>query len=83
MGFVSQEPILFSGSIMENLLYGVEDESKISQDDINQTCKMAGAYQFITDKTMFPEGFQTLVGEKGTKLSGGQKQRIAIARALL
>ena len=49
-------------------------------DDI---CKLANCYNFIHDKVQFPEGYNTLVGERGVKLSGGQKQRIAIARALV
>ena len=80
IGYVSQEPVLFSGTIEENITYGV---TAYRQSELIKVCKWANALDFITDKESFPLGFQTLVGEKGLKLSGGQKQRIAIARALM
>jgi ATP-binding cassette subfamily B protein len=78
IGYVQQEPVLFGISCRENLLYGVDRE--VPQEEIEKACKDANAYDFITN---WPDGFDTLVGERGVKLSGGQKQRIAIARALL
>ncbi|XP_073194151.1 ATP-binding cassette sub-family B member 10, mitochondrial isoform X3 [Lepidochelys kempii] len=80
IGTVSQEPILFSCSIAENIAYGAEDPSMVTVEEIQKVAEIANAANFIRD---FPEGFHTSVGEKGTLLSGGQKQRIAIARALL
>ncbi|CAL1280382.1 unnamed protein product [Larinioides sclopetarius] len=77
IGIVSQEPILFSGSIGKNIEYGHEN---VSFFDIMVAAKMANAHDFITK---LPQGYDTLVGEKGVQLSGGQKQRIAIARALV
>ncbi|GBN19924.1 Multidrug resistance protein 1B, partial [Araneus ventricosus] len=77
MGIVSQEPILFSGSIAKNIEYGHED---VTFPDIVAAAKMANAHDFITK---LPQGYDTSVGEKGVQLSGGQKQRIAIARALV
>ncbi|KAG7360075.1 efflux ABC transporter permease/ATP-binding protein [Nitzschia inconspicua] len=78
IGYVQQEPQLFGMSIRENLLYGVDRE--ISQDELEKACRDANAHDFIVS---WPEGYETLVGERGVKLSGGQKQRICIARALL
>mmetsp|Transcript_28682 Transcript_28682/g.27674 ORF Transcript_28682/g.27674 Transcript_28682/m.27674 type:complete len:341 (-) Transcript_28682:51-1073(-) len=81
VAIVSQEPVLFSGTIRDNIIYGYED---IGTDaDIDRACKQANAYDFIHDADLFPEGYDTIVGERGVKLSGGQKQRIAIARALV
>uniref|UniRef100_K7F442 ATP-binding cassette sub-family B member 10, mitochondrial n=1 Tax=Pelodiscus sinensis TaxID=13735 RepID=K7F442_PELSI len=80
IGTVSQEPILFSCSIAENIAYGAEDPSMVTAEEIQKVAEIANAANFIRD---FPKGFHTLVGEKGILLSGGQKQRIAIARALL
>lgn len=80
IGYVAQEPILFSGTIEENITYGVESYTLKEMYDVT---KLANAFDFITDKASFPDGFKTLVGERGTKLSGGQKQRVAIARALI
>ena len=77
LGVVSQEPVLFDTTIAENIRYGRVDAS---QQDIEQASRKANAYDFIT---ALPDGFNTLVGERGTQLSGGQKQRIAIARALV
>jgi ABC-type multidrug transport system fused ATPase/permease subunit len=77
---VSQEPVLFSGTIKENIAYGLDI---VTTDMMDEACKMANAYDFIHDKDLFPEGYDTVVGERGVKLSGGQKQRIAIARALI
>jgi ATP-binding cassette subfamily B (MDR/TAP) protein 1 len=77
VGLVSQEPTLFSGTITENILFGNPDATF---EEVENAAKMANAYDFITKQ---PNGFNTLVGEKGTQLSGGQKQRIAIARAVL
>ena len=69
--------MLFDTSIAENICYGREDAS---MKDIESAAKAANAHNFIRE---LPEGYQTLVGERGTQLSGGQKQRIAIARALV
>ena len=77
IGVVSQEPVLFAGTIAENIRYGKEDAS---QEEIEQAAMTANAHSFITE---LPDGFHTLVGERGTQLSGGQKQRVAIARALI
>lgn len=77
IGIVPQEVILFGGTIMENIRYGKPDAT--DQEIIN-AARQANALQFIES---FPEGFDTLVGERGVKLSGGQRQRIAIARAVL
>jgi ATP-binding cassette subfamily B (MDR/TAP) protein 9 len=80
IGYVAQEPTLFSGTIEENIAYGVD---KYEKEDLDRAAKLANAYDFIYNPTMFPQGYETVVGERGVKLSGGQKQRIAIARALI
>lgn len=80
IGTVSQEPVLFSCSIRENIAYGATDPDAVTTEDVYRAAKVANAYDFIQT---FPKGFDTVVGEKGVLLSGGQKQRIAIARALL
>ncbi len=80
IGFVSQEPVLYSGTIEDNITYGVNEYTK---EHFNKICEIANINKFINDKSLFPNGFKTLVGEKGSKVSGGQKQRIAIARALM
>jgi len=77
LGIVPQEVLLFGGSIRENIAYAKPDAS---EEEIIAAAKKANAWQFI--KT-FPEGLDTLVGERGIKLSGGQRQRVAIARAIL
>ncbi|XP_029214358.2 ATP-dependent translocase ABCB1-like [Acropora millepora] len=77
IGIVSQEPVLFDTTIAENIRYGKDG---VTQDQIESACKMANAHDFIAK---LPQGYNTLVGERGTQLSGGQKQRIAIARALV
>ncbi|XP_042462299.1 ABC transporter B family member 28-like [Zingiber officinale] len=76
---VNQEPVLFSVSIGENIAYGLPDEN-VSKEDIIKAAKAANAHEFII---LLPQGYDTLVGERGSLLSGGQRQRIAIARALL
>ncbi|KAM4593278.1 ATP-binding cassette sub-family B member 10, mitochondrial [Odontesthes bonariensis] len=80
IGTVSQEPVLFSCSIGDNIAYGAVEPSAVTTEDIHRAARVANAYDFIQ---AFPKGFDTVVGEKGVLLSGGQKQRIAIARALL
>lgn len=77
IGVVPQEVILFGGSIKENIAYGKQDAT---DEEIMVAARKANALDFINS---FPEGFATLVGERGVKLSGGQRQRIAIARAIL
>jgi ATP-binding cassette subfamily B protein len=77
VGAVSQEPVLFATSIAENVRYG---RPTASDDEVRAALSAANALTFVES---FPEGLQTLVGERGVRLSGGQKQRIAIARALL
>ncbi|GAA0453022.1 ABC transporter ATP-binding protein [Alkalibacillus silvisoli] len=77
IGFVLQEPFLFSTTIKENIAYG---NPEATMDDIIDAAKRAQAHDFITE---MPNGYDTLLGERGMGLSGGQKQRISIARALL
>ncbi|MGW6665772.1 ABC transporter ATP-binding protein [Peribacillus sp. NPDC055009] len=78
IGYVSQESPIVSGTIRDNICYGIERD--ITDEELNQVAKMAYADQFISD---LPNGYDTEVGERGMKLSGGQRQRIAIARAFL
>lgn len=77
IAIVPQEVLLFGGTIRENILYGQPDAT---ESEIIKAAKQANAWEFISS---FPEGLETIVGERGIKLSGGQRQRIAIARAIL
>ena len=77
IGMVPQETTLFGGPIRENIAYG---KLGADEDEIEAVARAAHAHEFIVE---FPEGYDTIVGERGVKLSGGQRQRIAIARALL
>jgi len=77
MAIVPQEVMLFGGSIRENIAYG---RPGASEDEIRTAARRANCHEFIE---RFPEGYDTVVGDRGVKLSGGQRQRIAIARALL
>ncbi len=78
IGIVEQEPFLFSRSIRENITYGVGRE--VSQEEVERAARAAAIHDVILS---FPDGYNTLVGEKGVTLSGGQKQRVTIARTLL
>ena len=77
IGLVPQEPVVFSGSAMENIRYGRVDASEA---EVIAAAKAAFADEFIKD---LPNGYDTFLGERGVRLSGGQRQRIAIARAIL
>ena len=77
IGIVPQETLLFGGSIRENIAYG---KPGATDEEIIAAARKANAWQFIAS---FPEGLDTVVGERGIKLSGGQRQRVAIARAIL
>jgi ATP-binding cassette subfamily B protein len=78
IGIVEQEPFLFSRTIRENITYGAHRE--INQDEIEAAARAAAIHDVVLN---FPDGYDTLIGERGVTLSGGQKQRIAIARTLL
>lgn len=77
MALVPQDILLFGGTIFENIAYG---KPGAAQEEVEEAAKKANAHEFISK---FPEGYKTVVGERGMKLSGGQRQRIAIARAIL
>ncbi|MEL6593383.1 MAG: ATP-binding cassette domain-containing protein [Bacteroidota bacterium] len=76
-GIVTQEGILFHDSVRQNIAYGLPNADPQA---IEQAARIANAHEFIED---LPEGYDTIIGERGTRLSGGQRQRIAIARAIL
>jgi len=76
IGIVTQDPVLFSGTIEENIRYG----TSATMEDVVRVSRVANAHSFIDS---FPNGYKEQVGERGQSLSGGQKQRIAIARALV
>jgi ATP-binding cassette subfamily B protein len=78
IGIVQQEPFLFSRSIRDNIVYGVG--RSVSQEEVERAAKVAAIHDVVMG---FPDGYHTLVGEKGVTLSGGQKQRLTIARTLL
>jgi len=77
IAFVPQEPALFHRSLMENIRYG---RQSATDDEVIEAAKQAHCHEFISQ---YPEGFETMVGERGVKLSGGERQRVAIARAIL
>lgn len=77
MGIVTQETVLFNESVKSNIAYGIDD---CSEEKLIDAAKAANAHNFILE---LPHGYDTIIGEKGTKLSGGQRQRLSIARALL
>jgi len=80
IAIVPQEPALFSGSILDNITYSLDDPHNFSMDDVIKAATEANAHSFITN---LPDGYNTQAGERGMSFSGGQRQRIAIARALL
>lgn len=77
IGYINQEPTLFAATVMENIRYGSTDAT---DQQVYEAAKQANADRFIRE---FPQGYDTVIGERGATVSGGQKQRIAIARALL
>ena len=77
ISYVSQDPTLFNDTVKNNIAYGLDD---VTDSEVFQAAREANAYEFIMN---LPEGFNTIIGAKGTTLSGGEKQRVAIARALL
>jgi ATP-binding cassette, subfamily B, bacterial len=77
IGIVAQDPFLFSDTVRENIAFGRPDAT---QEEVEHAARLAQAHDFIVD---LPEGYETVIGERGITLSGGQRQRIAIARALL
>ena len=77
VGYVSQEPFLFGGSVRENIVYGTFDAT---DEEVEDAARAARAHEFVTN---LPEGYETTVGERGVKLSGGQRQRLSIARTIL
>jgi len=77
MAIVPQDVLLFGGTIAENIAYG---RPGASQAEVEDAARQANAHDFIAG---FPDGYKTVVGERGVKLSGGQRQRVAIARAIL
>lgn len=77
IGIVLQEPFLFSGTVAENIAYGKPDATL---EEIMEAAKAANAHEFIVK---FPDGYDTQVGERGSRLSGGERQRVSIARAIL
>ncbi len=77
IGVVAQEPVLFSGTVRENVRYGC---ATANDDEVDNALRAANAWDFVSS---FPDGAETVIGERGVRLSGGQKQRVAIARALL
>lgn len=77
IAFVPQEPILFHRSLLENIRYGRSDAT---DEEVSEAAQQAHCHEFISN---YPEGFATMVGERGVKLSGGERQRVAIARAIL
>ena len=78
VGLVSQEPVLFNDTIRANIAYGRQGEA--SEEEIIAAAEAANAHEYIS---ALPDGYNTIVGERGIQLSGGQKQRIAIARAII
>ncbi|XP_055903419.1 ATP-binding cassette sub-family B member 10, mitochondrial isoform X2 [Eupeodes corollae] len=80
IGAVSQEPVLFSGTIRENIYYGLNPGTKITEDEFQTIVQNAHIDEF---SNTLPDGLETMVGQRGMMLSGGQKQRVAIARALI
>ncbi|XP_028393721.1 ATP-binding cassette sub-family B member 8, mitochondrial-like [Dendronephthya gigantea] len=77
VGYINQEPVLFATSVLENIRYG---KPSATDEEVHLAARQANAHDFITK---FPEGYETVLGERGVTVSGGQRQRIAIARALL
>ena len=77
IGLVSQEPFLFNGSVFDNILYG---DLKATKNEVFEAAETAFADDFVK---RLPNGYETIVGERGVKLSGGERHRIAIARAIL
>ncbi len=77
MGIVSQETILFNGSVYDNIAFGM---SNVSMEDVIAAARVANAHEFISS---MPEGYNTNIGDRGIKMSGGQRQRLSIARAVL
>ena len=77
MGIVTQESILFNDTVYDNIAFGIEN---VTEEQVMEAAKIANAHEFISH---MPEGYQTNIGDRGSKLSGGQRQRISIARAVL
>ena len=77
MGIVTQESILFNDTVFNNIAFGMPN---VSEEEVMEAARVANAHEFIEK---MPEGYQTNIGDRGTKLSGGQRQRLSIARAIL
>ena len=85
MGIVCQEPVLFNDTVYNNITFGVDTTQPAPngmtwQQAVEQAARIANAHQFIID---MPEGYETVIGDRGSRLSGGQRQRLSIARAIL